>query len=244
MYDAYREDLAFIHDLGFGDMAVSAAGMLLDTLAEAGVTGGTVVDLGCGSGILAERVARAGFDVLGIDLSPAMIALARRRVPDSRFVCGSLLSAEIPPCVAVAAVGECFNYRFDPGHSREALTALFRRIHDALVPGGVFLFDAAEPGRVPDEGSVRTFVDGGDWAVLMTAEEDRAAGTLTRRITSFRSLGDLYRRDDEVHELALHPREELAAGLAEAGFDTRTLSAYGELSLPPGLVGFLATRPG
>lgn len=241
MYDAYREDLAFIHDLGFGDMAVAAADVLLEALE--GFAGGTVVDLGCGSGILAERVAAAGFDVVGIDLSPAMIDIARRRVPGAEFRCESLLSAELPACIAVVAVGECFNYRFDPRHSREEVVGLFRRIYRALVPGGVLLFDAAEPGRVPGGGPVRTFVDGGDWTVLMTAQEHPGTRVLTRRITSFRCLGDLYRRDDEVHELELHPRDELLEELAEAGFESRVLEAYGGLTLPVGLPGFLASRP-
>lgn len=244
MQDAYREDLAFIHDLGFGDMAASAAEVLLRRLGQAGVEAGTVVDLGCGSGILAERLAAAGFDVVGIDLSPAMIELARRRVPRATFRCEDLLTAGIPGCVAVAAVGECFNYRTSPGHSAESLVALFRRVHAALAPGGLFLFDAAEPGRVPGDEPLRTFVDGGDWTVLMTAEEDRAARRLTRRITSFRCLGDLYRRNDEVHELALHDRDALLEALAEAGFETRVLRAYGELTLPPGLTGFLAVKGG
>ena len=240
MYDAYREDLAFIHDLGFGDMAAAAAGVVLEALE--GSDGGTVVDLGCGSGIFAERVAAAGFDVVGIDISPAMIELARRRVPRGEFRCESLLSAELPECVAVAAVGECFNYRFDPRHSREELVGLFRRIHRALVPGGILLFDVAEPGRVPGGGPVRTFVDGGDWAVLMTAMEDPRTRILTRRITSFRCLGDLYRRDDEVHGLELHPREDILAELGEAGFDSRVMESYGNLVLPAGLPGFLASR--
>jgi len=111
--EPYREDLAFVHDSGFTGLAEAAAVALLDELGRDGVTRGLVVDLGCGSGVLAQRVAAAGFDVLGIDLSPAQLALARRRVPAGVFRVGSLLFAELPPCVAVAAVGEGFNYLFD-----------------------------------------------------------------------------------------------------------------------------------
>ena len=113
MDEPYREDLAFVHDSGFTGLAEAAAVALLDELGRDGVTRGLVVDLGCGSGVLAQRVAAAGFDVLGIDLSPAQLALARRRVPAGVFRVGSLLFAKLPPCVAVAAVGEGFNYLFD-----------------------------------------------------------------------------------------------------------------------------------
>jgi SAM-dependent methyltransferase len=242
MSHAYREDLSWIHDLGFGDLARNAAELLLRTLAEDGVGEGLVVDLGCGTGILAEAVSNAGYDVLGIDLSPVMIDMARRRVPEGRFVCESLLTAELPPCIAVAAVGECFNYRFDESTSRDQLRALFGRISEALAPGGTLLFDAAAPGRVAGDAPLKTHVDGGDWALLMNAEEDREARRVTRCITSFRRVGELFRRDDECHELDLLPADELLADLEAAGFTPRLLSDYAGHALPAGLNGFLA-RP-
>jgi SAM-dependent methyltransferase len=202
-----------------------------------------VVDLGCGSGILAQELSAAGHDVLGIDISAAMVAIARKRVPGGQFREESLLSAEIPPCVAVAAVGECFNYLFDPGHTKQKLLRLFRRIHAALRPGGLLVFDVAGPGRVPGPGPRRTYVEGEDWAVLVTAEEDCWRGLLTRRITSFRKVGELYRRDQEVHRLRLFRRSELARHLRGTGFRVRSLAGYGPLPFPPGLVGFLARKP-
>jgi SAM-dependent methyltransferase len=241
--DTYREDLAAIHDAGYGGLAQAAAAVLLDALRRRCADGGLVIDLGCGSSILSGQVAAAGFDVLGIDLSPAMIDLARRRVPAGRFRVGSLLTAEIPPCVAVAAVGECVNYTFDSGNNRPALEALFRRVHGALRPGGLLLFDAAGPGRVPGGGPRQGHAEGDGWAVLVTTEEDDRAGILTRRITSFRRVGELYRRDPEVHRLRLIRRPEVLEPLRALGFRVRTLRAYGDLRLPPGLVGFLARKP-
>lgn len=240
MSHAYREDLSWIHDLGFGDLARNAGELLLQELAVAGLGEGQVIDLGCGSGVLAAMVADGGYDVLGIDLSPAMIELARERVPEGRFLCQSLLSVELPPCIAVVAVGECFNYRFDENVSRAALRTLFERIHAALPPGGLFLFDAAEPGRLAGEKSLKTHVDGGDWALLMSAEENPDARRLIRCITSFRRVGELFRRDDECHEMDLLPADELLDDLSSAGFDTVLLDDYAGHTLPAGLRGFLA----
>ena len=241
--DAYRQDLAAIHDAGYGALARAAAPILLDALRRRQADGGLVIDLGCGSGILALPVADAGYDVLGIDISPAMIDLARSRVPQGRFRVGSLLTAEIPPCIVVAAVGECLNYTFDPANDGRALEALFRRIHQALRPGGLSLFDAAGPGRIPGEGPRQAHAEGDGWAVLVTSEEDERSGFLTRRITSFRRIGDLYRRDHEVHHLRLIQRSEILEQLRILGFRVRVLRAYGALRLPPGLIGFLARKP-
>lgn len=238
----YRDDLAHIHDAGFGDFARNAAPVLLGALRERGIRGGRVVDLGCGGGIVAEAVAAAGYRVLGIDLSAAAIDLARRRVPEGEFRVGSLLSEPLPGCVAVAAIGECVNYLFDPGHSEQAVAALFRRVHDALAPGGVLLFDAAGPGRAPGGKALKNWTEGEDWAVLYSAEEDPKRRLLIRRITTFRRIGEHYRRDQEVHRLGLLPPGELTSHLRAAGFSVRLLAGYGELPFPPGLTGFLALR--
>jgi SAM-dependent methyltransferase len=243
MADAYREDLAYIHDAGFGHFATNAAPVLLEGLQRQGLDSGLVIDLGCGSGILAEAMSAAGYAVLGIDLSRAMVAMARRRVPNGRFREGSLLAAGMPPCVAVAAVGECFNYLFDSGNTEQGLTALFHRIYGALARGGLLVFDVAGPGRVPGPGARRSYTEGDGWAVLVTAEEDRRLGVLTRHITSFRRVGELYRRDEEVHRLRLLRRPEVVRELRGIGFRVRLLSGYGPFRFPPGHVGFLAWKP-
>jgi methylase of polypeptide subunit release factors len=51
----YKEDLAFIHDVGFSDYALKSAPGLLDILAQNQIRDGLVVDLGCGSGLIVAR---------------------------------------------------------------------------------------------------------------------------------------------------------------------------------------------
>jgi SAM-dependent methyltransferase len=243
MSDAYREDLAHIHDVGFGHLANNAAQVLLHALRHGGIHQGTAIDLGCGTGLLARELAAAGYGVLGIDISEAMLDIAKERVPSAHFRQESFLKAELPQCVAVAAIGECFNYLFDEDNTEEqALYALLRHIHEALDPGGLLLFDVAEPGRVPVSGSQQAHPQGEDWAVLMTAEEDLTKGLLTRRITTFRKVGELYRRDQEIHQLRLIRRTKVLESLSVLGFEVRILDSYGELRLPPGLTGFLARK--
>ena len=77
----YDADLAFVHDVGFGTFSEKAGPGLIALLEKRGIDRGLVVDLGCGSGIWAAEASRAGYDVLGIDQSEAMIALARKRAP-------------------------------------------------------------------------------------------------------------------------------------------------------------------
>src|SRR5262245_5094280 len=115
---AYQEDLSYIHDVGFNFHARGAAKGLLQIFRRHGITQGLVVDLGCGSGIWAAELIRAGHDVLGVDQSEAMIRLARTKAPRARFVPGSFLDVPLPQCHAVTSLGECLCYLFDPKNGK------------------------------------------------------------------------------------------------------------------------------
>lgn len=238
----YGEDLAYVHDVGFGGYALGAAPGILEMLARAGIREGLVVDLGCGSGLWARELAQAGHDVLGIDVSEAMVAISRRRVPEAEFRVASLFEADIPPCNAVTAVGEVLNYLFDPASEDDrALIGLFGRVHNALSPGGIFVFDVAEPGQVTRATPTRTFSEGEDWVVLVEEEEGRE--TLTRRIVTFRKAGECYRRTDEVHRQRLYRAAEIADKLRREGFRVRTMRGYGRFRLPRAHAAFVARKP-
>jgi SAM-dependent methyltransferase len=233
----YQEALARIHDEGFGHHARWAADLLLRRLAAAGHRGGLVVDLGSGSGILAERVVAAGFEVAGVDQSPAMVEIARRRAPGVRFAVGSFVDTEIPPCVAVTSVGEVLGYAFDARSGRDALRALFVRVRAALAPRGVFLFDLRGLGAL--QGT--NFYEGDGWSIAVRTTVDDGARTLERDQVFFWREGDCWRRGHETHVLNLHDPGEVERDLRAAGFRVRRLRRYGERPFPGGLTGFAAT---
>lgn len=230
---AYAADLARIHHEAYGFLARAAAPVVLDALAAAHPSG-LIVDLGCGSGITAAALVDAGYDVLGVDASPDMIALARRTAPGARFAVGSAHAVRLPACVAVTAIGEVVGYAEDPAAPAPSLARLARRVYDALAPGGVFLADVAGPGRLGPDGRREAVSEGGDWLLAVRAAEDPAARTLRRDIAVFVRDGDRWRRSDETHLLHLHDPDEFAQALASAGFQVRRLDAYGDLRLGPG----------
>jgi hypothetical protein len=142
--------------------------------------------------------------------------------------------AALHPCAAVQAVGEVFNYVFDRANTRQGLRGLFGRIHRVLAPGGLLVFDVAGPGRVRGRGPQYKHAEGRDWVVLVTSEEDRRRRLLTRRITTFRHVGELYRRDQEVHRQRLLSRTELAGPLRRVSFRGRSRDGYGGVRFAPG----------
>jgi SAM-dependent methyltransferase len=106
----YSTDLAYVHDAGFDDVAAHAAPEIARTLRAAGIRDGHVVEVGCGSGTVARHLLSRGYQVTGLDISPAMIRLGRAKAPDARFRVASLTTARIPPCDAVVALGEVITY--------------------------------------------------------------------------------------------------------------------------------------
>ena len=96
------------------------------------------------------------------------LALARRTAPGARFRLASVLDTGLPPCRAVVAVGEVLNY------TQRSLDPVFRRVHRALEPGGLFVFDLAGPGRVAGKGPARYWTEGEDWAILVEVEVELA----------------------------------------------------------------------
>jgi SAM-dependent methyltransferase len=224
----YSADLAHIHHAGFGDLARGAAPAIIRLLRGHGVRpGARVIELGCGSGILARLLNDAGYDVLGIDASPAMIRLSRAHAPDARFRVGSVATARLPRGAAVVAVGEVVNYV-----GARTVRRVFTRVHGALREDGLFIFDfMASADRRAFSG--KSFA-GEDWALVVRADLDRGGRVLTRRITMFRKEAGVYRRSHETHRIHVHDRDEVAAALVGAGFSVRMRRSYDGYRLLPG----------
>ena len=104
-----------------------------------GLAGRTVVDVGCGGGILSEAMARAGASVIGIDLAPAVIEVARTHAAGAgleiayRSVSAEALAAERPRDFDLVTCMEMLEHVPDPAGALAALAALVRPGGDVVV---------------------------------------------------------------------------------------------------------------
>lgn len=231
----YAEDLAYAHDTGWGGFARDAAPGVIARLRAAGIESGLVVSLACGSGILDRALADAGYAVHGVDISGAMLGIARRRVPEATYVEASVLDAPLPRCAAVVAAGEGLGYLQDPRLADDGLLrTLFTRVREALIPPGLLLFDLVE-----HQGPLYTWIEGPDYVLCNdTTVQD---GVVQRRLVLFRLVGGAWRRSDETHRARLQPRDTVLADLAAAGLEAETLAGYTEgAPFRPGVVGYSA----
>jgi SAM-dependent methyltransferase len=233
----YGTDLAYIHDVGFSSHAAHASAFLIARLPRRSF----VIDIGCGSGTTVAALTDAGHRVLGIDLSPSMLTLARKKAPRARFRRASMWRARIPPCEAVSAVGEVFNHQFDGKRNEDDLGRLFARVHRALRKGGIFLFDLAGPGRARRLVDPTQFWGAPGWAMYVTRSE--RGHLLERSIVTYRRFRRHERTSGEVHRLRLFQPRKVLALLRRAGFAAvERLDSYGDKRFPRGLTGYLARK--
>lgn len=111
-------------------------------LAEHGITLGTICELGCGTGVMTELFAGAGFQMIGVDQSADMLAIATTKKmktgSDILYVEQKMENLELAePVDAIISVCDSINYLLQ----EEALNAVFERVHKYLKPGGYLIFD-------------------------------------------------------------------------------------------------------
>jgi malonyl-CoA O-methyltransferase len=142
IYDGYSNSTVFTDDFAFPPV-------------WAHLKHKRVLELGCGTGRHTIRLARAGNRVTGLDLSPGMLAEARRKLApytDITLIEGDLLTMDFRgfDTVVTALVLE---------HIAD-LNAFFDRASAALVPGGEMFLSEIHPDRIAG-GTQANFVDPG-----------------------------------------------------------------------------------
>ncbi|MFE0414078.1 class I SAM-dependent methyltransferase [Streptomyces tendae] len=109
---------------------------LLGDLVRRIPAGGTVLDLGCGSGVpVARTLAAAGYRVTGIDISEVQVLRARERVPQAEFIHGDATAASFD-AASFDAVVSLFALIHIP---QDEQPLLLRKIAGWLRPGGSFV---------------------------------------------------------------------------------------------------------
>ncbi|MFC8619675.1 class I SAM-dependent DNA methyltransferase [Micromonospora purpureochromogenes] len=110
--------------------------------------GGPVLEVGCGPGRITRHLHDLGLDAAGLDLSPGMIAQARRAYPDLRFTEGSMLELDLADGTLAGLVA-WYSVIHLPD---DRLPAAFAEFHRVLAPGGHLLLAF----QVGDEPTHRT----------------------------------------------------------------------------------------
>jgi glycosyltransferase involved in cell wall biosynthesis/SAM-dependent methyltransferase len=124
-----------------GQLKAATARQYLELLAEyrGGARGGKLLEVGCGRGEMLAEAAQQGYEVTGVELSPAAAATAANRLAaitgndKCSVLCSTLEDADLPPAsFDVCILADVIEHARDP-------LEMLRKVRDALKPDGVLL---------------------------------------------------------------------------------------------------------
>ena len=213
-------------------------------LKDRGIEDGILLDLGCGTGTMTEKLADYGYDMIGVDNSEDMLELAMEKRMESGkdilYLLQDMREFELYGTVrAIVSVCDSVNYITEP----EELEEVFRLVNNYLDPKGVFLFDFNTVYKYKEVmGDTVIAEDRGEcsfiWDNFYYEEERINEYDLTLFIQEEQEDGseDLYRRYQETHYQRGYTLEEMKelverSGLVfEAAYDAVTHEASTEKS--------------
>jgi len=195
---------------------------LCGLLREYGVQDGLVLDLGCGTGNVTERLARQGYDMIGVDNAQDMLQIAMEKRAESGldilYLWQDMREFELYGTVAaIVSICDSMNYLTE----YEDLVQTLKLVNNYLDPQGIFIFDLNTVYKYQEVI--------GDSTIAESREEcsfiwDNSFDEETRineyDLTLFiQEDGDLYRRFDETHYQRAYTMEEVKRAVAEAGME-------------------------
>lgn len=210
-YDEYMEDLPY------GLWVDYIEGML----ELYGIRDGLVCELGCGTGTATEMLADRGFDMIGVDLSEDMLAIAQEKQKEPGrilYLNQDMREFELYGTVrAIVSVGDSMNYITDP----DDLLKVFKLVNNYLDPDGVFIFDLKTEYLFKNVmGENTRFLDYEDVSLVWENHYDEETKINEYALTGFRltdEAEDIYQRFDEIHEQRAYSISEVRALLKKAG---------------------------
>ncbi len=198
-------------------------------LARAGVTARSIVDAGCGTGLMTVELARDGARVIGVDASEEMLRTAaerlRREGVRATLVRQDMCRLEVPRRVdAVICACDGVNCLLTQARVR----AFFRAAHAAIRPGGALAFDISSRYKLETLMGDAFFGEERDEAAYLWENHFDAQRRLLRMDITFfvREADGRYRRFCETQVQRAHTAEEIAAWLAAEGFEG--VEAFGD----------------
>jgi SAM-dependent methyltransferase len=199
-------------------------GTLLRELEKHGLRKGRLLDIGCGTGRAFEPMLRRGWEVLGCDLTPAMLAQARAKF-------GTTVPLEVADIrelpvfgkfELVLALNDVINYLLRDGDLERALTGMRAN----LAPGGLVLFDAntlslfeASFASGDDE---RMSV--GEWRWVGQGDRVEPGGIFEARVSG----GEI---EPHVHRERHWTEDQIRAAMETAGLELLTVLGQREVDL-------------
>lgn len=216
-------DFAFIYDRLMDDVPYESwARYYADLLALNSVRrDGRCIECACGTGNLTIPLAKLGFRMTGMDISPDMLNIAQQKARDQGvmipFIRMDMRSLAVQyPVDAVLATCDGPNYLL----TDTDLLSFFQRAFSALKPAGVLAFDVSTPYKLSKHLGDHFFSSSeDDLAYIWQGQYSDKQRVLDIHLDIFSESGNgLYRRIQEDQRQRAYTQDELLTLLDQSGF--------------------------
>jgi len=193
-------------------------------LQENGLSAPSILDIGCGTGEVSVRLAKAGYDVTGVDLSDDMLTVAQDKAQGEGVQLSlfqqDMSQLELPSSFDCAVIFcDSLNYL----ETEDQVKGTFKSVYDHLEPGGLLLFDVHSLYKVNHVFGENTFTYNEEelsyiWSCFQGEHPNSVEHDLTFFVYDERK--DAYDRFDELHKQRTYSVDTYKQWLTEAGFST------------------------
>lgn len=190
----------------------------------------TVLDLACGTGTLTCLLANRGYEMIGVDQSEDMLAMAMEKGQEVTGEAPIFLHQSMEELDLYGTIDACVcsldsvNYVTSP----KALRRAFQRVNLFLMPKGVFIFDINSEEKLKGLDGQMFIDETEDTYCVWRADYNKRSRICTFGMDLFFEEEDgLWRREEELHEEYAYQTSELVQYLEEAGF--QSVKQYGPL---------------
>ena len=191
---------------------------IVSVLKEYGIHSGVICDLGCGTGKMTRLLAKAGYDMIGVDLSEDMLAIASGQNEEGiLYLCQDMCELELyGTAKAMVSVCDSINYLLE----EDEIVWTLQSVNRYLEPGGIFIFDFNTVYKY------ETVL--GDTTICENREEgsfiwenyyDKEEQINEYDLTLFIKEGELFRKFEETHYQRCYSLDEVKEAAKEAGMD-------------------------
>jgi len=217
LYSAYDIFAHINHeDKSWGAASQSLVPIIEKLLLTKIPAGGTILDICCGSGEIAQKLQEQGYQVTGLDGSAEMLKYARINAPDSKFILDDARFFKVPNTFDGVVSTQ---YGLNHVLSIDELTSVFKNVYAALTPNGWFMFDLRLDERYKNTWHNSMLGDVKEeyaWALKRIYNTDTRIGKI--HITIFQLIEEIWQRLDDTWLVRGYYSNEVVSALQDVGF--------------------------
>jgi SAM-dependent methyltransferase len=181
-----------------------------------------ILDVGCGTGEIAIRLAIQQLEVTGVDLSEDMLAVAQSKLEENKvnvlFLQQDMreLGGFMEKFDVITICCDSLNYLA----TTDDVQTTFQAVYKQLKAEGLFIFDVHSLYKIHNIFAGATFADQGeDVSFIWSSYTGDEPNSVEHDMSFFVRRGDQYERYDELHYQRTFPIEEYKSWLEAASFE-------------------------